>query len=84
MMPGLKPVPGSLENLSAAASNKPTHVVIGPADVFEQPGGQGTKVEQLSAGTLLSLVKTEQGSALVARDGRQPGYVAMERLVRIQ
>jgi WD40 repeat protein len=77
MLPGTAPA-------ATAAPIKPTHVVIAPADVFEQLGGQGTKLLQLPAGTLLSLVKTERGWVLVARDGKSVGYVAADRLARIQ
>jgi WD40 repeat protein len=69
---------------ATAAPTTPTHVVVVPADVFERFGGQGTKLLQLPAGTLLSLVKTEQGWMLVARDGKSIGYVAADRLLRIQ
>jgi len=47
-----------------------------PADVFERQGGQGTKSLQLPAGTLLSLVRTEQGWMLVVSNGQSIGYVA--------
>lgn len=70
--------------MAAALPAKPTHVVIAPADVFEQLAGHGAKVEQLNAGTLLSLVRRDQGWALVARDGKQLGYVAEDRLMRVQ
>lgn len=69
---------------SVSVESRPTHVVVSPADVYEQVAGKGTRVEQLAAGTLLSLVKTEQGWALVARDGKQIGYVMEDRLVRVQ
>jgi hypothetical protein len=77
-------VSGSVTATPATASGKPTHVVIGPADVYEQPAGKGVKVEQLPPGTLLSLIKTEQGWVLIARDSKQLGYVAEDRLMRVQ
>jgi uncharacterized caspase-like protein len=80
MLPGIPPA----ATTAPAASTKPTHVVVAPADVFEQFGGQGKKLLQLPAGTLLSLVKTEQGWLLVARDGKSIGYVAADRLMRVQ
>jgi hypothetical protein len=81
-----KPTATLLETAPAAtaAPTTPTHVVVAPADVFEQFGGQGTELLQLPAGTLLSLVKTEQGWMLVVRDGKSIGYVAADRLLRIQ
>lgn len=63
---------------------KPTHVVIKPADVYEESAGGGGKLEQLSPGTLVSLVRSDQGWALVVRDNKQIGYVAEDRLTRIQ
>jgi hypothetical protein len=49
---------------SAATPTKPTHVVSAPVNVFVEALGKGEMIEQLPAGTLLSLVKTEQGWAL--------------------
>jgi WD40 repeat protein len=63
---------------------KPTHVAITPVDVFERLAGQGAKLQQLPAGTLLSLIKIEQGWMLVAKDGKSVGYVAEDRLMRVQ
>lgn len=73
------PTPGA-----NAVSTKPTHVVIAPADVFEKFGGQGTATQQLRPGTLLSLVRTEQGWMLVAKDGKTVGYVAEGKITQIQ
>src|SRR5207244_6179508 len=69
---------------AAAIPAKPTHVVIAPADVYEQLAGKGNKLEQLSPGTLVSLVKAEQGWVLVARDGKAIGYVAENQIARMQ
>jgi WD40 repeat protein len=63
---------------------KPTHVVVAPADVFAATGGQGPALQQIPAGTLLSLVKTEQGWMLMAKDGKSIGYVATDHLLRLQ
>jgi len=63
---------------------KPTHVVIAPADSFEQTAGNGNRTGQFPVGTLLSLIKSEQGWAQVAKDGRLMGYVRMDHLARIQ
>jgi hypothetical protein len=71
----------SPENTAPA---KPTHVVVTPADVFAAIGGQGPTLQQLSAGTLLSLVQTEGGWMLMAKDGKSIGYVAADHLLRIQ
>ena len=74
-------------NLAAPAvaiPAKPSHVVIAPADVYEELAGKGGKLEQLSPGTLVSLVKVEQGWVLVARDGKAVGYVAENQIARMQ
>lgn len=67
-----------------AVSTRPTHVVIAPADVYETFGGRGAATQQLRPGTLLSLVKTEQGWMLVAKDGKAVGYVAESKITQIQ
>ncbi|WP_168213011.1 MULTISPECIES: hypothetical protein [unclassified Bradyrhizobium] len=58
--------------------------MIAPTDVFERLAGQGAKLQQLPAGTLLSLVTAEQGWTLVAKDGKTIGYVADAHLMRVQ
>jgi WD40 repeat protein len=63
---------------------KPTHVVVQAATIFDQGGGQGRVVLELPAGTLLSVVRTDQGWAFVAREGKPVGYVAADRLLQIQ
>jgi hypothetical protein len=80
----LTTTPVTAKTDAAAIPPKPTHVVVVPVDVYEQFAGQGTKFEQLPVGTLLSLVKTDRGWALVARDGKQLGYVTEDRLMRVQ
>jgi WD40 repeat protein len=62
----------------------PTHVVITAADVFAQAGSDGPAREKLAPGTLVTLVKTEQGWTLVARDGKPLGYVASTGLAPIK
>jgi hypothetical protein len=59
---------------------KPSHVVIAPADVYEQLTGHGAKLERLAPGTLVSLMKSEKGWVLVAKDGKQIGYVAENQI----
>jgi hypothetical protein len=75
---------GPAQAASNAVPTKPTHVVIAPADVFETIGGRGAATQQLRPGTLLSLVKTEQGWVLVAKDGKAVGYVAEKQLMQVQ
>jgi WD40 repeat protein/uncharacterized caspase-like protein len=67
-----------------AIPTKPTHVVTAPADVFIEALGKGERLQQLPAGTLLFLLKTEEGWALVAKDGKRLGYVAENHLIRVQ
>lgn len=66
------------------SSPKPTHVIIARADVFEAVGGRGARVEQLPPGTLVSLVRSDQGWVLIAREGRSIGYVVEDKLARTQ
>jgi WD40 repeat protein len=73
----------SLSNV-VPTSTKPTHVVITPVDVFAEAAGKGTTKEKLPAGTLLTLMRTEQGWVLVAKDGKQLGYVSADHLARVQ
>ena len=62
---------------------KPTHVVISAQDVSEG-AGKGSVVLKLAPGTLVTLVKTEEGWVLVARDGKTLGYVARSGLIPVQ
>lgn len=41
-------------------------------------------MQQLDSGTLVTLVRTEQGWTLVARDGKALGHVAQGDLLPIQ
>ncbi len=63
---------------------EPTHVVLQPADLFPEPGGMGTVVRKLKPGTTLTLMKTENGWTLVAKDGKQLGYVTAPALIPMQ
>lgn len=80
---GAKPPLSSIPP-AADIPTKPTHVVVQPADIFEQGGGRGSAIQQLPTGTLLSVVRTDQGWAFVARDGKPIGYVAADHLIRVQ
>lgn len=62
---------------------KPTHVVITSAEVFEA-AGKGTKSSALPPGTLLSLIKSENGWILVAKDGKALGYISESQVARVQ
>lgn len=63
---------------------RPTHVVIAPAEVYSDFADTSVKVEALVPGTMVTLVKTEQGWVLVAREGKVIGYVADSKLARVQ
>ncbi|MCK1386638.1 caspase family protein [Bradyrhizobium sp. 21] len=69
---------------AANIPTKPTHVVVAPADFYEQTMGAGRKLGQLPTGALVTLVSTDQGWILVARDGKAIGYIAETSLVRTQ
>jgi hypothetical protein len=64
-------------------SSKPTHVVTTAADVFADTAG-GVPVQKLNPGAAVTLVKTESGWTLVAREGKSLGYVAAKDLLPIQ
>jgi uncharacterized protein YgiM (DUF1202 family) len=53
------------------------------ADVFADTAG-GVPVQKLNAGTAVTLVKTESGWTLIAREGKPLGYVAAKDLLPIQ
>jgi hypothetical protein len=68
---------------SESIPEKPTHVVIAPAEVFAEAGARGL-AQTLDPGTLVSVIRTEQGWVLVARDGRKLGYVAVTAIAKMQ
>jgi hypothetical protein len=68
---------------AVSAPRKPTHVIVQSAPVFATPA-PGEAIVQLSPGTTVTLVKTESGWSLVAREGKPIGYVATKDLVPIQ
>jgi hypothetical protein len=60
----------------AAVSAKPTHVVMQPMEVFAAPDA-ATSIQNLPRGTLVTVVQTVRGWTLLARNGRQLGYVKL-------
>jgi WD40 repeat protein len=64
-------------------STKPTHVLIAAQDVSEG-AGKGAYVQKLPPGTLVTLVKAEEGWVLIAKDGKALGYVAQSGLIPVQ
>lgn len=85
--PGTLPAqPGSLKGAIAA---KPTHIVVSasPLEVFDSvppDGSTGRAIQKLEMGTPVAVIETVGGWALVARDGKQLGYTARDRLAPVQ
>ena len=67
-----------------AISKKPTHMVIKQSDLFKEAGGVKPVARKLKPGTMITLVRTEKGWALVARDGKALGYVPTGNLLAAQ
>ncbi len=67
-----------------AIPTKPTHMVIKPSDLFAKAGRVDPTKRTLKPGTMITLIRTEQGWALVARNGKKLGYVAKENLLAAQ
>jgi WD40 repeat protein/uncharacterized caspase-like protein len=63
---------------------KPTHVVISPAEVFAQPAATVASTAKLTPGTTVTVVRTEHGWTLVAKEGKPLGYVAPSSLAAMQ
>jgi WD40 repeat protein len=79
-LPSLAPAPGD----EIIISTKPTHVLPDGGKVFATPGQTGPVVQQLGPYALVTLVKTEHGWALIAKDGTKLGYVAEANLKPVQ
>jgi hypothetical protein len=65
-------------------ATKPTHFVPATADLFADTAAGGAPVRKLSAGTTITLIKTEAGWSLIAREGKVLGYVATTDLLPFQ
>ena len=79
-LPSLTPAPGE----ETIISTTPTHVVSEMVEVLKSAGVTDTVVQKLPPFTALTLIRTEQGWALVAKDGKALGYVAAEKLHTLQ
>ena len=79
-------LPASDETATNAPTipTKPTHVVIAPAQVYKAQSETAALVTVLKPGTLITLVKTDGGWALIGKDGVQLGYVEKENITRVQ
>ncbi|MER8823055.1 caspase family protein [Mesorhizobium sp. M0991] len=62
---------------------KPTHVVIAAAPVRDLARGDAPGQTELPVGTLVVLIESSDGWALVARDGKMLGYVNEKALARL-
>ena len=67
----------------APISTRPTHVIVLPAPV-RAGAGSGDKVGDLAPGTTVVVVRSEGGWTLVARDGREVGFVNAGSLLALQ
>jgi len=68
----LAPAPGE----PMIISTTPTHVNVELLQVFKEAGGHGAVITELPPYTTVTLIKSEQGWSLVAKDGKALGYVA--------
>jgi hypothetical protein len=59
---------------------KPTHVNTELLAIFKETGGKGAVVQELSPFTSVTLLKSEKGWLLIAKDGKALGYVAEAKL----
>jgi WD40 repeat protein len=62
---------------------KPTHVTTELLQVFKEAGGAGDIVQQLPPFTTVTLVKSDQGWVLIARDGNLLGYAPEAKLHKL-
>ena len=74
----------SATDVAPHTSTGPTHFVITQARVVADTSPGSAAVRTLNPGTAVTLVKTELGWSLVAREGRSLGYVATTDLIPIQ
>lgn len=80
----LLPTEGS--NLPFAATSiptKPTHVVIAPVSVRETAASTAVALTELPAGTQVAILKRENGWVIIARDGKQIGYIEDKALLAL-
>jgi hypothetical protein len=64
-------------------SSKPTHVNTALLRVFKEAGGHGLVATELPPFTTVTLVKSERGWVLIAKDGTAIGYVAERTLQKL-
>jgi hypothetical protein len=66
------------------AVSRPTHVVIAPTTVRQLANATAATVMQLSPGQQVILVESAGGWVLVARDGKNLGYVEAKALLKLE
>jgi uncharacterized caspase-like protein len=69
---------------SVSIPTTPTHVVITSVTVRQTASDTAPTVLQLTPGTQVRLIETSSGWVLIARDGKQLGYVEEKVLLRMQ
>ncbi|WP_020181491.1 caspase family protein [Methylopila sp. M107] len=67
---------------TARVSKTPTDVVIAPAPLFEAIGTE-TPTGALQPGTQVTIVETKDGWSLVAKDGKNLGFVEAKSLLKL-
>jgi hypothetical protein len=78
-LPAIAPAPDE----EMIISTTPTHVNVELLQVFKEAGGHGTVITELPPFTTVTLVKSEQGWALIANEGKALGYVADSGLKKV-
>jgi hypothetical protein len=78
-LPSIAPAQGE----DIIISTKPTHVTSELLQVFKEAGGKSAIVQQLPAYSTVTLVKTERGWVLIAKDGKALGYVSEAKLHKL-
>lgn len=69
---------------AAIVPAKPTHVVIAPSRLRQAPNADAAVIIELTAGTQVQFVETAEGWVLVARGGKNLGYIEARNLARLQ
>ena len=72
-----------LVGTSPAVRPHPTHFVFEVVEVFKETGGQGGPLFELAPGTTFAIVKSVNGW-LVARDGKELGYIEEAKAHKLQ
>jgi WD40 repeat protein len=69
---------------SSSIPIKPTHVVIAAVTLRQQPDATSAASIQLSAGAQVAIVRRQGGWVVIARDGKQLGYVEEKAVATLQ